>query len=108
MAFHGFATIEIPLHDKLFVSVHMHMPRRVIPLPPNKDVPAPAEFTYSPFMLPRRVTFVNVRISCQCLKNLAVEQAFSLSSLILHNSTLPSCLTKSYLPGKLKEKDYLD
>jgi len=38
------------------------------------DVPAPAEFTHSPFMLPRTVTFVNVRISCQCLKNLAVEK----------------------------------
>jgi len=72
------------------------------------DVPAPAEFIHSPFMLPCRVTFVNVRISCQCLKNLAVEKAFSFSSLILHNSSLPSYLTKSYLPRKLKEKDWLD
>jgi hypothetical protein len=46
MAFHGFVIIEIPLHDKLSVSIHMHMPRRMITLPLNKDVPAAAEFTH--------------------------------------------------------------
>jgi hypothetical protein len=60
MAFHGFMIVKIPFHDKLFVSIHMHMPRRVIRLPPNKDVPASAEFPHSPFMLPSRVTFVNL------------------------------------------------
>jgi hypothetical protein len=72
MAFHGFVIIEIPLHHQLSVSVHMHMPRRVVALPPNKDVSATAEFPHSPFMLPPKVTVVNLRISSQCLKNLAV------------------------------------
>jgi hypothetical protein len=60
MAFHGFMIIEIPLNDQLSVSIHMHMPRWVITLPPNKDVPAAAEFTHSAFMLPAKVTVVNL------------------------------------------------
>ena len=59
MAFHGFAIIEIPLHDKLSVSIHMHMPGRVISFPPNEDVPAAAEFAHPIFMLPCKVTVVN-------------------------------------------------
>jgi hypothetical protein len=38
----------------------MHMPRQVISLPPNKDVPAAAEFTHSTFMVPAKVTLVNL------------------------------------------------
>ena len=60
MAFHGFVTIEIPLHDKLSVSIDMHMSRRMISFPPNEDVPAAAEFTHPTFMLPSKVTVVNL------------------------------------------------
>lgn len=60
MAFHGLVIIEIPLHDELFVSIDMHMPWRVIALPPNKDVSAPAVFTHSAIMLPPKVACVNL------------------------------------------------
>jgi hypothetical protein len=60
MTFHGFMIVEIPLHDQLFVSIHMHMPRWVIPFPSNKDVPATTEFTHSVFMLPLAVACVNL------------------------------------------------
>ena len=68
----GPVIIKIPFHNQLFVSIHMHMPRRVIPLPPNKDVPAPAEFTHSGLMLPPTVACVNLvadnfRVPC-CVK----------------------------------------
>jgi hypothetical protein len=60
MAFHGFMIIEIPLHDKPSVSINMHMPWRVITLPPDKDVTTASEFTHSTFMLPSKVTVVNL------------------------------------------------
>jgi len=36
MAFHGFMIIEIPLNDKLSVSIHVHMPWRMITLQQTK------------------------------------------------------------------------
>jgi hypothetical protein len=60
MTFHGFVIIEVPLHDKLSISIHMHMPWWVISYPTNKDVSTSAEFTHSVFMLPSKVTLVNL------------------------------------------------
>jgi hypothetical protein len=60
MAFHGFVIVDIPFYDELSVSIHMHMPRRVISLPPNENVPAAADFAHSAFMLPSTVTVVNL------------------------------------------------
>ena len=60
MAFHGFMIIEIPLHDKLSVSIDMHMSWRVISFPPNKNVTTTSEFTHSTVMLPFKVTLVNL------------------------------------------------
>ena len=37
---------KIPFHHELSITVDMHMPGNVIPLPPNEDIPAAAEFTH--------------------------------------------------------------
>jgi hypothetical protein len=66
MAFHGFMIIEIPLHDKFAVSIDMHMSRRVISFPPNKDVTTTSEFTHSTFMLPCKVTVVKLSDAGGC------------------------------------------
>ena len=60
MAFHDFMIIEIPLHDKPSVSIDMHMSRRVISFPPNKDVTTTSEFAHSTVMVPCKVTLVNL------------------------------------------------
>jgi hypothetical protein len=40
----------------------MHMSRRVISFPPNKDITTTSEFTHSAFMLPCKVTVVNLSL----------------------------------------------
>lgn len=50
--------IQVPLHDKTSLAVHMDVPRRVIAFPGDQDIAAPAEFSHGE-TLPHTVTHVN-------------------------------------------------
>lgn len=51
--------IQVPLHNKMSLAVHMDMPRRMIAFPCDQDIAAPAEFSHDE-TLPHTVTHVNL------------------------------------------------
>jgi hypothetical protein len=50
--------IQVPLHDKMSLAVHMDVPRRMIAFPGDQDIAATAEFSHDE-TLPHTVTHVN-------------------------------------------------
>lgn len=85
-AFHDFLIVEVPLYDELSGSIHMDMPRRVVTFPPDKNVPAAAEFAHMILMLPLGVTLVNGMFS--------LVNGFEVTSRIDLASTMREVLSK--------------